>query len=139
MGSEQLTAITKLLEACGLPFEDLTVAHMQDFIVLRDGTAVVGCVGLEVFGESGLLRSLAVAEGWRGRGFGRKLVHTIEQQATDRQINQLYLLTETAAQFFDSLGYQRMSRNEVRGGVRESAEFRTLCPDSAVCMTKLLA
>ncbi len=138
MSSEQLTEIKQLLQTCGLPSEDLTVAHLAHFFAERKNSVVIACVGLEIFEKSGLLRSLAVAEGWRGRGLGRKLVHTIEQYAVWKNIQSLYLLTESAADFFAQIGYMTIARNEVQGGVRDSAEFQTLCPDSAICMIKRL-
>ena len=98
----------------------------------------MGCVAVERYGRVGLLRSLAVRDEWRGRGLGQELVHAIEQHALAHNIGQLYLLTETAADFFTELGYTRIAREEADAGVRGSAEFRTLCPNSAVCMTKTL-
>jgi amino-acid N-acetyltransferase len=53
-------------------------------------------------------------------------------------IRRLVLLTETAASFFERLGYAVIDRQSVGAAVKESAEFRSLCPASAVCMTKSL-
>jgi amino-acid N-acetyltransferase len=51
---------------------------------------------------------------------------------------QLVLLTETAQPFFVQLGYQVIERDDAPGEVKRSAEFASLCPASAVCMTKSL-
>jgi amino-acid N-acetyltransferase len=47
-------------------------------------------------------------------------------------------LTETAQAFFQRLGYTAIDRARVSDHVKQSAEFRSLCPDSAVCMSKAL-
>jgi N-acetylglutamate synthase-like GNAT family acetyltransferase len=49
------------------------------------------------------------------------------------------LLTETAETFFRRLGYTVIERDQAPSAVASSAEFRTLCPATAVCMTKRLS
>jgi len=48
------------------------------------------------------------------------------------------LLTETAEAFFRSRGYVPVERANVSPAVKQSAEFRTLCPASARCLSKSL-
>ena len=53
------------LETSGIPEE------LSELWVLKEaGGEVVGCVALEIYGETGLLRSLAVAPSRRGEGLG---------------------------------------------------------------------
>jgi amino-acid N-acetyltransferase len=54
-------------------------------------------------------------------------------------VEQLVLLTEAAEQFFHAIGYEAIDRSSVPEAIKQSAEFRSLCPASAVCMTKYLA
>jgi N-acetylglutamate synthase-like GNAT family acetyltransferase len=54
-------------------------------------------------------------------------------------VAQLVLLTETAEPFFRRLGYTVIERGTAPSVVADSAEFRTLCPVTAVCMTKRLS
>jgi amino-acid N-acetyltransferase len=49
------------------------------------------------------------------------------------------LLTETAEGFFRAIGYEIIDRSHVPEKINQSAEFRLLCPASAVCMRKSLA
>jgi amino-acid N-acetyltransferase len=53
-------------------------------------------------------------------------------------VKALYLLTTTAERYFPSFGFATISRNEVPEPVRASAEFRNVCPVSAVAMTLCL-
>ena len=101
-----------------------------------DGAEIVGVGGLEIHGEFGLLRSVVVADRLRGQGIGKTLVDAVEASARNRGVASLLLLTETAADFFGRLGYSEIARVDVPQRIRNSAEFRDLCPQSARCMIK---
>lgn len=128
-------AIRNLLRESRLPVDDLDTAPV-DFVVACDGDALVGVVGVEPFGDVGLLRSLAVHGARRGQGLGGRLVEAMEARAASQGHRQLVLLTETAAAFFARRGYAAIPRDQAPATVQASAEFRSLCPASAVCMTK---
>ena len=129
--------IQVLLSDNRLPVDDLATAAVE-FIVAVEGEHVFGVVGLERFGDAGLLRSLAVARDQRGSGLGGALVQGAESLARERGLRQLVLLTLTATPFFARLGYALTARESVPAAVRDSAEFRSICPASAACMTKAL-
>lgn len=133
-----LPDIRALLQADKLPQEDLTPAHLADFVVLRDGATLVAVAGLERHGADGLLRSVAVAPGRRGGGLGAGLVQAVEARARAAGIGALYLLTTTAADFFARRGYRRIERREAPAPLQASREFSALCPASATCMVKAL-
>lgn len=130
--------IVALLEAAALDTSDLTAAKLRHFVILRDGSAIVGTVGLEPFGDAALLRSLAVSETHRGEGLGVQLVQSIESYAGSLNVKTLYLLTTTADAFFSKLGYFPADRAKVPEQIASTPEFTTICPDSSVCMQKLL-
>ncbi|MDI9238410.1 arsenic resistance N-acetyltransferase ArsN2 [Lysobacter sp. LF1] len=130
-------AVRSLLVAAALPVDDLDDADVR-FIVAIDDDKPVGAVGLEAFGSVGLLRSLAVRADRRGSGIGNRLVDALEAQARDAGFEQLVLLTTTAAPFFAMRGYRAIDRIDAPAAVRDSAEFRSLCPASATCMARSL-
>jgi amino-acid N-acetyltransferase len=134
-----LPAVLALLEGARLPTADIASVDEPQVWVLEERNAIVGVVALERFGAEALLRSLAIATEYRNRGFGRELVVRAEQSAQANGINQLVLLTETAEVFFHSLGYSNLDRRYVSDSLKGSAEFRSLCPASATCMSKVLA
>jgi amino-acid N-acetyltransferase len=131
-------AVRDLLSAAQLPTEDLDSAPGLHFWVAEDEDGIVGAIGLELFGPAGLLRSLVVAPLHRGHGLGSMLVATLEREARTRLAEVLVLLTETAEAFFRRHGFEAVEREYVPDEVKLSAEFQSLCPASAVCMTKLL-
>jgi amino-acid N-acetyltransferase len=129
-------AILGLLEGAGLPTADVSQADRLRLWVLEEADSLLGVIALEGFGTHALLRSLIIDPGHRKRGFGRDLVARLERDARAEGVTQLTLLTETAERFFRRLGYEVVNRREVAAQVQASAEFRSLCPASALCMTK---
>jgi amino-acid N-acetyltransferase len=131
--------IRALLAACGLPYADLIPSHLEHFFVARDGTQLVGVVGLELLGDAALLRSLAVCPGCHGQGLGSRLVAKAEVYAQSQGVATLYLLTTTADSYFARRHYQPAERYAVPASIAGTTEFASVCPSAAVCMLKHLA
>ena len=136
---EEFDAIARLLTAAELPAEDLDVAMLEAFVVATEGGELVGVAGLEVYGSNALLRSLAVDAEQRSRGLGARLVDAIEAEARARAVTALYLLTTTAGRFFEQLGYTAHDRAAVPDSIAATAEFSSLCPDTAHCLCRDLS
>ena len=132
-----LPHVRRLLAANALPTQDLDSTPIE-FLVAEDGGALIGAVGLELFGDAALLRSLVVDTAGRGTGVGGALVEAIEARAAAAGIADLALLTTTAAPFFAQRGWQTVTRDALPAGIHASSEFRSLCPASATAMTKPL-
>lgn len=130
-------AIRGLLQDSGLHVGDLDTAAIEFLVIVQDRT-VVGAVGVERYGDTGLLRSLAVRADRRGLGVGARLVDAMEAHAASNGMRHLVLLTETAAPFFAQRGYAVTQRHHAPAAVQAGAEFRSLCPASATCMIKPL-
>lgn len=136
---EELDAVLRLLAGCGLPADDVDLAMLLYFIGARTHGVLIGVVGLEPFDHVALLRSLAVAPGHRGLGVGARLCDEAESLARAANIADLYLLTTTVADWFAVRGYHLMDRSALPAPVRGTAEFRKLCPATAVALHKRLA
>ncbi len=133
-----MPAVLALLRAAALPTSDLTVDTDQRWWVLEFDGSIVGVIGLQEFGTEGLLRSLAVSPTYHQQGIGRELVTRLEREALKAGIQRLVLLTQTAGSFFRHLGYAALDRRHVSEGMKQCAEFSSLCPESATCMAKAL-
>jgi amino-acid N-acetyltransferase len=129
----ELPELLALLRDCDLPHEGVA-EHLGGFLVARDGGSLLGVVGLECYGEVGLLRSLAVRRDTRGRGVGAMLVEALMEAARKKDIAVLYLLTETAQDFFPRFGFERIPRASLDTRLEASAELQGVCPDTAVAM-----
>jgi amino-acid N-acetyltransferase len=126
-------AILALLAAVGLPEAGIG-SHVASALVAREPGGLAGCIALEIYGESALLRSAAVEPSWQGRGLGKALTAAALGLARERGLREVYLLTETAADFFPKFGFRPISRDEVAPALRQSDEFQGACPDTAQAM-----
>ena len=131
-------AVAGLLDAAGLPTAGVSPS-LADFLVAEAGDALVGAVGLEVYGGAALLRSAVVGAAAQGRGAGTALVVGLLEHARARGVRDVYLLTTTAEDWFPRFGFARIPRDAVPAELHASAEFRGACPDSAVIMRATLA
>lgn len=131
-------AIRRLLETSGLPTTDLSDPAWSGFLVADVSGRIEGVVGLEIENGVGLLRSLATSAAVRSRGVGRRLVAAAEERAVSMGVRMLCLLTTTAAEYFERLGYRRRERDDAPAFIRHTRQFRELCPVSAALMEKSL-
>jgi amino-acid N-acetyltransferase len=106
------------------------------FVVREDDGRVVGVAGLELHGEDGLLRSLAVDPDYRGQGLAASLVEAAMERAKRVRVRAVYLLTTTARDYFARHGFVECPREEAPRGVRESWEYRSGCPSTAAFMKR---
>jgi len=129
--------IINLLRSEKLPVEDLP-ADLTDFFVAMGNDKVIGAIGMEKFGDFGLLRSMVVHPDYRNQYTAAALITALEKRALDSGIRSMYLLTETASAYFKRKGFNEIQRDEVPETVRSSSEFSHVCPVSAMVMTKVL-
>ena len=112
---------------------------LDDFVVATDPTGtIIGVAGAESYGESCLLRSVAVDKRFRGHGHGRILVETVLRNAKAKGVRAAYLLTDDASHYFKQLGFDVVDRHTVDESVKASREFTELCPESATAMLRVL-
>ncbi len=106
-------AIATLLEGYGMPTVGLD-DHLGTFLVVRgDDGGVLGCVGIEIYDDAGLLRSLAVLPDRRRLGLGFCLADAALALAASRGVRRLFLVTESASDFFgERLGFVAVPRAE---------------------------
>lgn len=81
---------------------------IQQFVVAEDSGVVVGCGALHVmWRDLAEIRTVAVAGSHRGKGVGRTILDSLEQQARALGVTRLFCLTfETT--FFESRGFTAM-------------------------------
>lgn len=117
---------------------DLPVAgvdeHWKTFVVARDGNRIVRCGGSEAYRVAALIRSVAVAPDYRGRGIGRQVVRQLLDRLASQGIREFYLLTTTAQGYFRQRGFKKCDRDEVNPQLLASREFQDACPKTAICM-----
>ncbi|MFN8344471.1 MAG: arsenic resistance N-acetyltransferase ArsN2 [Spirosomataceae bacterium] len=130
-------AVKALLTSVGLPTDDLDPAFPHFLLAFADGK-LVGTAGAEVNGNSGLLRSVAVAPLFRNYKIAQRLVNDLTKRVRLEGVKELYLLTTTADAYFEKLGYGRIAREEAPVEIAQSRQFSSICPSSAVVMKKTI-
>jgi len=137
-----LAAITALLNQTNLPPDGIE-PHLENFLIIRDSDSnketqqIIGCAGLEIYGKSALLRSVAIHPAFQREGYGTTLVDRMIELARQKGITRLFLLTDTAEAYFKNKGFSLILREQVPDDMKESVEFKVLCTSSPVLMKKI--
>lgn len=133
VSAEDFSKVLQLLADNHLPEAGLS-EHLATTLVAQVDGRVVGSAAIELYENAALLRSVAVAEELRGQGVGGKLVQSALILAQAQQVREIYLLTETAADYFARRGFVAVERAVVDPQVAQSVEFTSACPTSAQAM-----
>ena len=135
----ELPMLVAALADAGLPVLDVGQPD-QRFYCFRDQSGeLIGFSGLEVRGADALLRSVLVLPSRRERGLGRAIVGSTLDRAWTLGVRQIFLLTTDAQHFFAGLGFVTIPRSGAPGQIAGTAEFKNLCPGTAICMMKAAA
>lgn len=130
---EDQAAVEALLQRSGLPVDGATEAFHNGVVARVEGH-IVGSAALELYGNAGLLRSVAVYPSLRGTGLGHRLLRETLELAKAKGITEIYLLTTSAGDFFSRFGFEAIERSQVSDEVKQSIEFQSTCPESALVM-----
>jgi UDP-N-acetylmuramate: L-alanyl-gamma-D-glutamyl-meso-diaminopimelate ligase len=116
--------VRKLLGRVGLTEEPARDEQFPAFYVLTNEQGMVGTVALDVHGDDAILRALAVDEENRGAGYGWMLADMAVSQARWRGVRRIYLLTESASDFFAAkFGFRVVDRSTLSKQVAASETF----------------
>jgi UDP-N-acetylmuramate: L-alanyl-gamma-D-glutamyl-meso-diaminopimelate ligase len=120
-----MALIRQLLARVGLVNESARDDQFTSFFDLRNERGLVGCVALEVLGDDAILRALAVHPEQRGAGYGWMLADTAVSQARWRGVRRIYLITESASDFFAAkFGFRVVDRSTLSKQVAQHETFQ---------------
>jgi len=137
--SDDLPDILELLSVVQLPHEGVAESVGNFFIARDESSRLIATVGLERHGNTGLLRSAAVAPEFQGCGIGSRLTERLLERATNDGVERIVLLTSTAREFFARrFGFCETSRTNFDEELAGSAEWNLPRCSSAVCMSLAL-
>ena len=123
------------LQAAGLPVDDLEQTG-RTFFRFADQGQIVGFGGLETYGDCALLRSVVVLPDQRGRGYGEAISRRLLDEAGRGGARTVYLLTQSAAAFFEYLGFVKVERTAAPAAILQTRQAASLCPASAGLFAK---
>jgi amino-acid N-acetyltransferase len=80
--------------------------NIQEFVVLENEDKIVGCGALHVSWENlAEIKALAISDEYKGQGFGRKIVKTLQYNAKNIGVSRVFALS-FKPKFFIKLGYE---------------------------------
>ncbi len=123
------------LQAAGLPIDDLEQSG-RTFFRFADKGQIVGFGGLEPYGDCALLRSVVVLPEQRGRGYGEAISRRLLDEAGRGGARTVYLLTQSAAAFFEHRGFVKVERTAAPATILQTRQAASLCPASAGLFAK---
>lgn len=128
-------AVGALLSANNLPTADLNPL-LEDFLVAVENGGLVAVMGIDNYGAAGLLRSAVVDSSHRNTGLASALLQHLLEAAKQSGLTNLYLITNTAENYFSKKGFVKINRESVPAAVLQSKEFNGLCPASSAIMRR---
>jgi N-acetylglutamate synthase-like GNAT family acetyltransferase len=132
-----LAQLQELLRENHLPADDCG-ERLPDFRAIYHAGELIAAGGLEPAGEYALLRSIVVRADHRGKGLAQAIIDHLLRQAEAEGRVAVYLLTESAADYFSRLGFSVVERAAVPPEITRTRQFSSLCPDSASCLCQAL-
>lgn len=134
-GRSEAAAACRLLTRVKLPTDGVPDDLAELWVLKDQDSVVVGCVALEFYGDTALLRSLAVDPQRRGEGLGWMLAEMAQLRVRQRGLARVCLLTEHATDFFaEKFGFRPVDRAELPAAVMTSSEFRAVQCSHATAM-----
>jgi len=133
---EMLSQFSELLTSSNLVPEGLEKENLTLFYTTDELEKVIGVIGVEVYGEACLLRSLAVCNGKRNLGIARNLIREALEFARLEKSFNVYLITETIGDTMMRYGFNNVSREIVPPEILKSPFLNGICPCSCPIMHK---
>lgn len=119
------------LQHAGLPADDLSEPGRRFFAYATASGERVGYGGYECLGRDVLLRSLVVLPSARHRGLGGGMLALLLRRAYDDGGRNAWLLTTTAAPFFERNGFKPVERDAAPASILATRQAAELCPAGA--------
>lgn len=135
---EDRAAVEALLRVNSLQPLDAGAQFGPQYVVAVCDGRIVGVAGVELHGDDGLLRSVAVEKEYRSLRLGTTMSENRLDWARDRGVRAMYLLTDTAAHYWNRFGFQPIGRHDAPEGIESSHEWTSGCPASSTAMRLVL-
>ena len=132
---ENILAVKQLLNEANLPSDDIE-EHWKTFLIAKAGEEIIGAVGLELWKNKALLRSLVVKNEFRKSGIGKDLYNKCIEQAKQYNVTEIGLLTTTAEEFFAKQRFKKITKENIPEFIKQTKEFKVYCPSSSTVMIK---
>lgn len=119
---EDVPALAAMIERADLP-PMFIEEFLGCFVVAERVGEIVGCGGVETYGECAVIRSVVVEPEAQGLGLGRRLAEALMEKARAAGATDLYLFTADAWAFWQRLGFVDVTFEEWREEPRECWQY----------------
>lgn len=124
-GQADVAGIATLVGAADLPplfIED----WIGGFVIADYGGQIAGCGGLEMYGDSGVLRSIVIDERARGLGLGGAMSELLIEDGRQSGATDMYLFTADAYPFWLHLGFTEVALPNWKASPRACWQYQFL-------------
>ncbi len=115
--------LVELIESAGLPAEHID-EFIDGFLVAEVDERIQACGGLEVYDDTGILRSFVVEPNLQRSGLGREIANRQLVAAKQAGLVELYLFTVDSWPFWEKLGFKGISFSEWPPPARRSWQYQ---------------
>jgi arsenate reductase len=126
------------LMAAQLPIDDLAEPGRVFYAYRTLAGRPAGYGGFERYGQDALLRSIVVPAADQGKGVGRNLLALLQRRAFDQGARRAWLLTQTAAAFFERTGFKPAERATAPAAILATRQAADLCSASATLLSRVI-
>lgn len=130
--ASDISEIKEILTRSNLPTVGVEKA-VEHFLIAESGQ-VIGVIGVLLEEPKSLLRSFAVSPLHRSKGVGGLLVTEMLKELKKQEIKEVYLLTETAADYFTRIGFSEIYRAKMPLNLLKESGLDKACPCTSKCM-----
>lgn len=131
--------LREALHEAQLPTDDLAEPGREFHAYDSLAGERIGYGGFERLGSELLLRSIVVLPAARGRGFGGSMLALLSRRAFDGGARRAWLLTTSAARFFEQAGFKPVERSQAPQAILDTRQARELCPVSATLLGRKIS
>ncbi|MGD2088847.1 MAG: RCCLKC-tail radical SAM protein [Candidatus Aminicenantes bacterium] len=118
--------VAEILKQCKLSTTGLD-QHIRNFYLAQLPEGMAGCIGIEIYGKHGIIRSTAVLPRHRRKGIGVKLAEKMIEFAKDKGVEELYLKTEHETAFFKHVGFSPIFPEQIPAEIKEAEMLAVSC------------
>jgi arsenate reductase len=126
------------VRTAGLPADDLNEPGRTFFAYRTPAGDLIGFGGYEALGENALLRSIVVLPERRAKAHGRNLVALLQRRAFDEGARRAWVLTSSAAPFFEKIGFKPAARDNAPAAILATSQATSLCPADAALLARAI-
>jgi N-acetylglutamate synthase-like GNAT family acetyltransferase len=129
---DDLEKIKEMLESIEEPTDDLDPDLTRIFVIRNEeDDNLIGCIALEIFTGTALLRSFAMDQTYSGDEIWSRLIKQLLDDAFDHGSEAVYVCAKNAPSFFWGQGFKGIDLDDVPEEIRKSKLFTENCPQVA--------